>query len=321
MSGPESGHGTRRAIFAAFLANLGIAGAKFAAFLITGSASMMAESIHSVADTGNQGLLFLGGARARRPADSKHQFGHGPERYFWAFVVALVLFSLGALFSLYEGVDKLRHPHSLESPAIAFVVLGVAVVLESLSLRTAVRESQPHRGGRSWWQFIRQTKTPELPVVLLEDVGALFGLVFAAVGLGLAVGTGETRYDAIGSIAIGLLLGAIAVVLAVEMKSALIGESADPAVAASIWAAIESGSEVRRVIHLRTLQLGPDDVLVAAKLDIDAPDIAGLAAAIDTIEVRIRATEPMVRLIYIEPDLYRAEAAEPGPGAGGTLDG
>ena len=160
MDPTESGHGTRRAIFAAFVANLGIAIAKFAAFLITGSASMMAESIHSVADTGNQGLLFLGGARARKPADQEHQFGYGAERYFWAFVVALVLFSLGALFSLYEGVEKLRHPHELESPAVAFVVLGIAVVLESFSLRTAVRESQPHRGGLSWWQFIRRTKTP-----------------------------------------------------------------------------------------------------------------------------------------------------------------
>ena len=301
------GHGTRRAIFAAFLANLGIAIAKFAAFLITGSASMMAESIHSVADTGNQGLLLLGGKRSKKPADAAHQFGYGSERYFWAFVVALVLFSLGALFSLYEGIAKLSHPHGLESPAVAFLVLGVAVVRESLSLRTAVRESQPHRHGLSWWQFIRKTKLPELPVVLLEDVGALFGLVFASVGLGLAVITDETRFDAVGSIAIGLLLGAIAVVLAIEMKSALIGESADTAVDASIRNAITSGPEVRRIIHLRTLQLGPDDVLVATKLDIDAPDIGGLARAIDTIEVRIRAAVPTARLIFIEPDLYRTD--------------
>ena len=251
--------GSRRAIIAALIANLGIAISKIAAAVITGSASMLAEAIHSLADTGNQGLLFLGGARSKKPADRAHQFGYGTERYFWAFVVALVLFSLGALFSLYEGVEKLRHPHSLESPAIAFVVLGLAVVLEGFSLRTAVRESQPHRHGLTWWQFIRRTKTPELPVVLLEDVGALLGLVFASIGLGLAVATGETRYDAIGSIAIGLLLGVIAVVLATEMKSALIGESADPVVDASIRTAIESGVEVRRIIHLRTLQLGPED--------------------------------------------------------------
>jgi cation diffusion facilitator family transporter len=268
---------------------------------------MMAESIHSVADTGNQGLLFLGGARAKKPADEEHQFGYASERYFWAFVVALVLFSLGALFSLYEGIEKLRHPHELESPAVAFLVLGVAVILEGFSLRTAVRESQPHRGDLSWWQFIRRTKTPELPVVLLEDVGALFGLVFAFVGLGAATITGETRYDAIGSIVIGLLLGVIAVVLAIEMKSALIGESADPAVAASIRTAIESGPEVKRIIHLRTLQLGPDDLLVATKLDIDEPDRAGLTVAIDTIEARIRAAEPTARLIFVEPDVYRPD--------------
>jgi cation diffusion facilitator family transporter len=307
-----SEHGTRRAIVAAFLANIGIAIAKVIAFLITGSTSMMAEAIHSFADTGNQGLLFLGGARARRPADEQHQFGHGAERYFWAFVVAIVLFSLGALFSLYEGIEKLVHPHHLESPAVAFAVLGVAVVLESLSLRTARREAAPHRGGLSWWQFIRKTKTPELPVVLLEDTGALFGLAFAIVGLGLATITGETRYDAMGSIAIGLLLGAIAIVLAIEMKSLLIGESAGRRVDAAITEAIQAGPEVRRVIHLRTLQLGPDELLVAAKVDIDAADTTALAAAIDTIEVRIRTAVPTAHLIYLEPDVYRAEAADPG---------
>jgi cation diffusion facilitator family transporter len=274
---------------------------------------MMAESIHSVADTGNQGLLFLGGARAKRPADAEHQFGYGAERYFWSFVVALVLFSLGALFSLYEGVQKLRDPHELEDPAIAFVVLGVALVLESLSLRTAVRESAPHRGSASWWQFIRRTKTPELPVVLLEDTGALFGLVFAAIGLGLATATGESRYDAMGSIAIGLLLGAIAVVLAIESKSLLIGESATPETERSIRAAIDRAPEVRRIIHLRTLQLGPDEVLLATKLDLVAADVAELAAAIDRVEVQIRDAVPSVGLIYIEPDLYRTEPS-PDPG-------
>lgn len=307
MDPAQSEHGTKRAIVAAFLANLGIAVAKFAAFLITGSASMMAESIHSVADTGNQGLLFLGGARSRKPADVAHQFGYGAERYFWAFVVALVLFSLGAMFSLYEGIGKLLEPHELESPAVAFVVLGVAAILEGLSLRTAVRESRPHRGELSWWQFIRRTKTPELPVVLLEDTGALLGLLVAGVGLGLAVITGETRYDAIGSIAIGLLLGAIAIVLAIEMKSLLIGESAGRKIDTAIRAAIESSPEARQVIHLRTLQLGPDELLVTTKVDIAASDPAGIAAAIDTIEVRIRDAVPMAHLIYIEPDLYRSE--------------
>jgi cation diffusion facilitator family transporter len=309
----SSEHGTKRAIVAAFLANLGIAIAKFAAFLVTGSTSMMAESIHSVADTGNQGLLFLGGARSKRPADREHQFGHGAERYFWAFVVALVLFSLGALFSLYEGIEKLLNPHEFESPAVAFVVLAIAVVLESLSLRTAVRESTPHRGNATWWQFIRRTKTPELPVVLLEDFGALFGLGFAFVGLGLATITGETRYDALGSIAIGLLLGVLAIVLAIEMKSLLIGESAAPKVDAAIRAAMETSPQVRRIIHVRTLQLGPDELLVAAKLDIDASDTDALATAIDAIEVRIRDAAPSAHLIYIEPDRYQADKTEPIP--------
>jgi cation diffusion facilitator family transporter len=274
---------------------------------------MMAESIHSVADTGNQGLLFLGGARAKKPADPEHQFGYGAERYFWAFVVALVLFSLGALFSLYEGIEKLRHPHELEDPSVAFVVLGVAFVLEGLSLRTAMRESKPHRGTASWWSFIRRTKTPELPVVLLEDTGALFGLIFAAIGLGLATATGESRFDALGSMAIGLLLGAIAVVLAVESKSLLIGESATPESDRRIRAAIEEAPEVRRIIHLRTLQLGPEEILLATKLDLDAPDTAELAAAIDRVEARIRDAVPTVDLIYIEPDLYRTELAEKAP--------
>jgi cation diffusion facilitator family transporter len=274
---------------------------------------MMAESIHSVADTGNQGLLFLGGARAKRPADQEHQFGYGAERYFWAFVVALVLFSLGALFSLYEGIEKLRHPHDLDDPVVAFVVLGVAFVLEGFSLRTAIRESQPHRGSASWWSFIRRTKTPELPVVLLEDTGALLGLVFAAVGLGLATATGESRYDAVGSIAIGLLLGAIAVVLAIESKSLLIGESATSESDRRIRAAIEAAPDVRRIIHLRTLQLGPEEILLATKLDLDAPDVAALAAAIDRVEARVRDAVPTVGLIYVEPDLYRTEVEEPAP--------
>lgn len=298
--------GSKRAIFAAFIANLGIAGAKLIAALITGSASMVAESIHSFADTGNQGLLFLGGRRAARPADEHHQFGYGAERFFWAFVVAMVLFTLGALFSLYEGIEKLRTPHAIESPAVAFVVLGLAVVLEALSLRTAVRAAAPHRGDLTWRQFIRNTKNPELPVVLLEDTGALAGLALAIVGLALAVVTDEPRYDAIGSIAIGLLLGVIAVVLAVEMKSLLIGESAVVESATGIRATIDASPEVRSVIHVRTLQLGPEEVLVAAKLDFAVDDVPSLARAIDAVEIRIREHTPEARVIYLEPDLDRS---------------
>jgi cation diffusion facilitator family transporter len=312
-----STEGTRRAIIAAFLANLGIAVSKFAAFLITGSASMLAESIHSVADTGNQGLLFLGGKRAGKRPTAEHPFGFGTERYFWAFIVALVLFTLGSMFALYEGVQKLIDPKELESPIWAFGVLGIAMVLEGWSLRTARREAAPGRGGRSWWSFIHTTKSPELPVVLLEDTGALTGLLFALIGITLAEVTGDARWDALGSIGIGLLLGVIAVILAIEMKSLLIGESVTPQVETAIREAILEGPEVRRIIHLRTQHLGPDDVLLAAKLDFACDTVPALAHAIDTVEARVRSSSPIVRLIFFEPDLYderRAGDVAPDPG-------
>lgn len=305
-----SAEGTRRAIVAAFLANLGIAISKFFAFLITGSASMLAESIHSVADTGNQGLLFLGGKRARKPPTAEHPFGYGTERYFWAFIVALVLFTLGSMFALYEGIQKLIDPHELESPIWAFGVLGIAIVLEGLSLRTAHREATPSRGRRSWWSFIRTTKSPELPVVLLEDSGALVGLVFALVGISLAEITGNARWDAMGSIGIGLLLGVIAVILAIEMKSLLIGEAVAPDVDATIRASILGGPEASRIIHMRTEHLGPDDVMLAAKLEFTSDTTAALADAIDTIEARVRASVPIVRLIFFEPDFYDPSRAD-----------
>ncbi|MEX2031630.1 MAG: cation diffusion facilitator family transporter, partial [Dehalococcoidia bacterium] len=260
--------GSRKAIAAAFVANLGIAIAKFVAFLATGAASMLAESIHSLADTGNQGLLFLGGARARRAPTETHQFGYGRERYFWAFVVALVLFSMGSMFALYEGIAKLVNPHEIESPEWAFSVLGIAIVLESFSLRTAVREAAKVRGDRSWWQFVRTSKSPELPVVLLEDIGALVGLVFALAGVATATIADEPGFDAVGSIAICLLRRVIAVVLAIEMKSLLIGEAAAPEEQTVIRTAIETSPEVDRLIHLRTEHLGPEDLLVAVKVDL-----------------------------------------------------
>jgi cation diffusion facilitator family transporter len=305
-----SSEGTRRAIIAAFLANLGIAISKFFAFLITGSASMLAESIHSVADTGNQGLLFLGGKRARKAPTAEHPFGFGTERYFWAFIVALVLFTLGSMFALYEGVQKLIDPHELDSPIWAFAVLGIAIVLEGWSLRTARHEAAPSRGKRSWWSFIRTTKSPELPVVLLEDSGAIVGLMFALVGISLAEITGEPRWDALGSIGIGLLLGVIAIVLAIEMKSLLIGEAVSPEVEASIRTAILDGPEISRIIHLRTSHLGPDDVVLAAKLEFTADTTAALADAIDTVEARVRASAPIIRLIFFEPDFYDPARAQ-----------
>jgi cation diffusion facilitator family transporter len=301
--------GSRRAIAAAFLANLGIAISKFVGFAFTGAASLLAEALHSVADTGNQGLLFLGGQRARRLPTPEHPFGYGRERYFWAFVVSVVLFLLGGLFALYEGVDKLRHPHELESPAWAFVILGVAIVLEAFSFRTAIRESNHVRDGEGWVAFVRRSKSPELPVVLLEDLGALLGLGFALTGVALATIMDEPRFDAAGSLAIGALLVVIAVVLAIEMRSLLIGEAASPRAVVDIRAAIEGTPEVRRIIHLRTMHLGPDELLVAAKLDMNAPTVDALAQAIDVVEARVRAAVPIARVIYLEPDLYRSEAA------------
>ena len=289
---------------AAVVANSGIAIAKFVGFLLTGAASMLAEAIHSVADAGNQGLLLYGGKRGGRKPDDRHPFGYGRERYFWAFVVALVLFSLGSLFAIYEGIEKLRHPHELDSVGIAIGILSVAIVLEAFSFRTAIVEAKKvKRKDESWWRFIRRTKQPELPVVLLEDAGAQFGLVFALVGVVLARVTHEPRWDAVGSIAIGLLLGVIAIFLAIEMKSMLIGEAAEPEVAASAVDAVMAGPEVTQVIHLRTLQLGPDDLLVAAKVELDVA-ARQVPAAINAIEHRIRAKIPMTCLIFIEPDVF-----------------
>jgi len=306
------GHDERPvAVIAALGANLGIAVTKFVAFAVTGSASMLAESVHSVADSGNQLLLLLGRSRARREETEQHQFGFGQERYFYAFLVATVLFTVGALFSGYEGIERIMHPHSLTSPVVALVVLGIAIALESFSLRTAVTESNRTRGRAGWRSFIRHAKAPELPAVLLEDVAALTGLLLALIGVILAWLTHDDRYDGAGSLAIGVLLGCVAVVLAIEMKSLLIGEAASPGAEAAIVAAIEAGPEVDRVIHLRTLHIGPETVLVAAKIGVRHDDsAAGIAAGIDAAERRIRAAVPVAKLIFLEPDIYQAGRAD-----------
>jgi cation diffusion facilitator family transporter len=300
--------GSRRAILAAFLANLGIAIAKFVGFLITSSAGLLAEAAHSLADTGNQLLLLLGGKRATKAADTAHPFGYGRERYFWAFVVALVLFSMGGLFAIYEGVEKLRHPHEVENLGVAIGILVFSMLLESWSLRTAYREASAHRAttGR-WLSWIRRSKQPELPVVLLEDTGALIGLVFALLGVTLAKTTGNPRWDAVGSLAIGLLLVAIAIVLAIEMKGLLIGESASTADVAKIAQSLEHAESVRRIIHLRTEHLGPDQLLVAAKLEFEPSlSVEELAGAIDAAERGLREVVPTAHFVFIEPDVFRA---------------
>jgi cation diffusion facilitator family transporter len=296
-----------RAVLAALGANVGIAIAKFVAFAFTGSASMLAEGFHSVADTSNEALLLLGGARAKKEPTAEHPFGHGRERYFWAFVVALVIFSLGSLFAMVEGVEKFLHPDPLESVTAAVAVLVAAMILEGLSWRTAIRYSREgkERAG-SWWRYIRQAKEPELPVVLLEDSGALVGLTFALVGVLLAEATGNPRFDALGSFAIGLLLGAIAVILMIEMKGLLIGEAATAAELDAIRNAVESNGKVQRLIHLRTQHLGPEQLLVGVKIDFDHElGFEDLAAAIDEIEARIREVVPVARIIYVEPDVTR----------------
>ncbi len=301
--------GGTKAIVAALLANAGIAVTKFGAYLLTGSSSMLAESVHSVADSGNQALLLLGGKRARRTATEAHPFGFGRERYLYAFIVAIVLFTVGGLFALYEAWHKFSEPHGIDSwQWVPILVLVVAIGLESFSLRTAVRESNHVRGRRTWVEFVRSAKAPELPVVLLEDIGALLGLVFALAGVSLTLVTGDGRWDAAGTAAIGLLLVTIAVILAVETRSLLLGESATPETVAAIRAALVGGSVVS-VIHLKTLHVGPEEILLAAKIEVPGPVTAAeVAAQIDEAEARVRAAVPEVKFSYLEPDLRRTVA-------------
>lgn len=298
--------GGSKAIVAALGANLAIAVAKLVGFFITGSSSMAAEAVHSFADSGNQVLLLVGGKRSRRDADERHPFGYGRDRYFYAFVVALVLFTLGALFAVYEGIDKIRHPHELETASVAIGILVFAIVAESFSFKTAISEARPLKGSASWGQYIRRAKSPELPVVLLEDFAALIGLVLALLGVSLALITDDPVWDGIGTLSIGLLLGLVAIVLAVEMKGLLIGEAASLDAVDAILTALVDGTTVLRVIHLKTLHLGPDELLVAAKIAV-APTLTLLevARAIDAAEVRVRSVEPLARQVYLEPDLDR----------------
>lgn len=297
--------GSTKAIFAAMAANAGIAVAKFVAYVVTGSASMLAESIHSVADTANQGLLLLGGNRARKLADDQHQFGYGRERYFWAFVVAMVLFSLGGLFSIYEGIEKITHPHEIESVGWAIGVLLFAMVAEGFSLRTAIHESRPLKGNRSWWNFIRRSRAPELPVVLLEDAGALIGLTLALAGVGLSALTGNALWDGIGTLCIGVLLVVIAITLTIEMKSLLIGESATSEHITLLRSAVDGVDSVTRVLDLKTQHIGPEELLVAGKLEFDQTlTTPELSQAIDEVEAALRAAVPLTMNIYLEPDIY-----------------
>jgi cation diffusion facilitator family transporter len=297
-----------KAVLAALLANVGIAISKFVAFFFTGSSSMLSEAIHSLADSGNQILLLIGNKRAKKRADAHHNFGYGRRRYVYGFIVAVVLFLIGGLFSLYEGVHKWQHPEPLDDWWIAVLVLVVAIGLEGFSFRTAVREANHSRGSRSIPSFVKAARQPELPVILLEDAGALVGLVFALVGVGMAVLTGDGRWDAVGAMAIGTLLVVIAVFLAMEMAAMLVGESALPEEVLAIREALESSAGVVRVIHLRTLHVGPDELLVAAKIAIRHNDTgAQIAHDIDEAEAALRAAVPTATYVFLEPDLDRTQ--------------
>jgi cation diffusion facilitator family transporter len=308
-----SASGGSRAIIAAFLANMGIAVAKFIAWFISGSASMLAEAIHSVADSGNQILLLVGGKQAARQASPSHPFGYGRDRYIYAFIVSIVLFSVGGLFALYEAYHKWQDPHPIEGFWwwVPLAVLVGALIAESFSLRTAVRESNPVRGSIGWFEFIRRSKSPELPVILLEDFGALLGLVFALFGVSLTLLTGNGLWDAAGTAMIGLLLVAIAVVLAIETKSLLLGESATRQHIRLIEEAI-GADNATQVIHLKTMHLGPEELLVAAKISVGRSDSGQeIARLIDAAESRIREAVPIATLIYLEPDIYRSDSVRP----------
>jgi cation diffusion facilitator family transporter len=308
-----SASGGNKAIIAAMLANAGIAVTKFIAFVFSGSSSMLAESVHSLADTGNQLLLLLGGRKAKKQATADHPFGFGRERYVYAFVVSIILFSIGGVFSIYEGIDKLRHPHELEVPWLPIVVLLIAIVLESFSFRTAIQESNHVRGKQGWVDFIRHSKAPELPVVLLEDFAALVGLVLALVGVSMTILTGDSVWDAVGTLGIGVLLVLVAIVLGIETKSLLVGEGASAADTAAIRDAINARPEVEALIHMKTLYLGPDELLVGAKVAFArSRKLSDVATSINELEAAVRAAVPVARVIYIEPDVYLApNAANP----------
>jgi cation diffusion facilitator family transporter len=315
-----SAHEGTRAVVAALFANLGIAITKFIAWAITGASSMLAEAIHSVADSGNQMLLLVGARRSRREATPEHPFGFGRERYIYSFIVSIVLFSVGGLFALYEAYHKYEeihagHPNELLESRwwwVPLVVLGAAIVMESLSFRTAIQESNKVRGVQTWPQFVRRAKAPELPVILLEDLAALLGLVFAFVGIGLALLTDNAYWDVVGTTAIGLLLVCVAVTLAIETKSLLLGESASPGSIRAIRTALDQTPGIDRIIHLKTLHLGPDELLVGAKVAVEHDEsAASVATTIDAAEAAIREAEPAATTIYLEPDIYRQPAGAP----------
>ncbi|MCE1174361.1 MAG: cation diffusion facilitator family transporter [Propionibacteriales bacterium] len=309
-----SSHGSSKAVVAALSANLFIAATKFGAWALTGASSMLAEGVHSVADSANQILLLRGGASAKKEATAEHPFGYGRARYISAFLVSVILFSLGGLFALYEAFHKFEELHAghgddlLNGPWwwVPLAVLGAAIIAEGFSFRTAISESRPNKGSQSWARFIQTAKSPELPVVLLEDFAALIGLIFALVGVGMTLLTHNAIWDVIGTGLIGALLIAVAIVLAIETRSLLLGESASAETVVKVTEALAAADGVQRVIHLKTLHLGPEEILVAAKIAVEPTESAArVAKIIDNAEVQIRAAEPWVTALYLEPDIDR----------------
>jgi cation diffusion facilitator family transporter len=288
--------GSTKVVVAALLANAGIAIAKGIAAAVTGSGAMLAETIHSVADSGNQALLLLGAKRAKRPPDAQHPFGYGSERYFWAFIVAMVLFSLGSLFSLYQGTLKVIHPEPIESVGWAIGVLITGFFLEGASFVVAHRAVTKARAGRGFWHYFAHAKDPSLPLVYLEDFGALVGLLVALIGVCLSKYAGIAIADGLATVLIGLLLGVIAVILARRCHRLLIGEAASPSDARAILAAALETDGIDEVLELKTLQIGPEFVIVGLEIRL-----SGGPEAIDRLEALIRERVPSAKYIAVEP--------------------
>ena len=300
----SSSHGsTARAILYAFLANSGIALAKTWAAWLTGSGSMLAEAIHSYADAGNQVLLFLGLRQSTRPADREHPLGYGKLSYFWSFIVAVLLFSMGGLFSIYEGFHKLQHPEPLSQIWVAQLVLVFAIGLEGFSLHGCIREIGNIRGGRSFKDWLEHTRNSELVVVLGEDIAALLGLLIALCFVSLASWTGNTMYDAFGSISIGVVLLVVSVFVALRVRSLLVGRSADPLIQEAISNIISQEPDIEQVFNIITMQFGPDTML-AAKIKLrSGMDIEAAVNSINALERRLKVEVPNLEWCFIEPDI------------------
>lgn len=301
-------------LYGALAANLGIALAKFAAAAISGSSSMLTEGVHSLVDSGNQLLLLYGQRRARRQADAAHPFGYGRELYFWAFVVAILIFAVGAGVSIYEGWRHIRTPEPLRDPLINYIVLGVAVLLEGTSWAIAVREFNAGRGDTGWWRAIRGSKDPAGFIVLFEDSAALVGLGIAAAGVWASHHFNDPRIDGVASVLIGLILAAVAIILARESKGLLIGEAADPKLIALIRSIMDRHPEIRAVNHVRTVHTAPDAIFVAISAEF-APTLPMGAgeALIEEIETELKRAVPQLTSVYIRPEKRVDAAAFPDP--------